>query len=78
MKSDAYNEGRAAAANGRGIEYCPYTFNKVGVSVGEFNQSFRPLMDQWFAGWKGWLDANGLGFNFQPKKVKTKDAHECV
>jgi hypothetical protein len=69
VKSDPYEEGRIAAA--QGISYrdgCPYSFGRAGVSQDVFDREFRPLMDQWFDGWKSWLHENGLGFNFKPKR----------
>lgn len=69
-----YEEGRFAAKHRKSFrDDCPYTFKRSGVSQDEFDRNIRPLMDQWFAGWKAWLDENGLGFNFQPKRTREKE-----
>lgn len=69
-----YREGYEAASRSQTFrDYCPYTYGKCGaIGQVEFDRTYRPKMDAWFAGWKAWLDEHGLGFNFQPVKKAKK------
>jgi len=67
-----FDEGRAGAERSIPASECPYAFNRSGVSQEIFNRDFRPKMNEWFNGWKSWLDERGLGFNFKPKQEKEK------
>ena len=69
-----YEEGANAAALQHSFtDRCPYTFTEAiaaGVSIDEFNKTWRPKMDEWFRGWKETLNAAGLGYDFKPKKSR--------
>jgi hypothetical protein len=66
-----YEQGRKAASRCETFrDHCPYLFQRSGLSPEEFNLRMRPQMDEWFRGWKDWLDEHGLGFNMEPKRGK--------
>mgnify|MGYP003426594577 FL=1 len=66
-----YQQGKAAANRREPFpDFCPYSFQRAGVSVDEFNAKWRKNMDEWFRGWKDQLDSEGLGLSFKPLKQK--------
>lgn len=73
-----YREGyEAASRSERYAEACPYTFQRSGCMDRPFGQEqfdleYHPKMNDWFNGWKAWLDERGLGFNFKPKRKAVK------
>ena len=75
-----YEEGwRAAEAQQRFSDACPYLFKRSGcdhTTAGQmkFDLEWRPKMDMWFKGWKDYLDQHGLGFNFRPSRNKKDTA----
>ena len=66
-------EGEAAAKKHKHFgDACPYLYFRFpGMTVAQFNEEKRPLMDAWFRGWKKWLDSNGLQYDFKPRQVRT-------
>ena len=58
--AQAWNEGRKAAAKGRHFRPdCPYTLDKFeGMTLTEFNNAKRTLMEAWFKGWQQYRDGS--------------------
>lgn len=70
-----WREGYEAASRKILFIDCPYNFRHSGCMAmpspsGQelFNREYRHKMNDWFSGWKAWLDEHDLGFNFEPKK----------